>query len=214
MFLCSILLLWGEARGEGLILEVGCSFDGSMEQAFARKLLKYQPRVARLDSLGWRCKLVGLIFGSLGHVHRRAARGLQTAGLTKTRAKHLARYCSVSAVVGSLAVWRRVVLSVPLSAMHIGPFETFDSFFVNLLMDSYKVFKMCVCVCACVFAKSLSDKTFQFTVQSCVCFVVQSKWNTEQDIVSKMSLNCFGVQPSVPARKIGRWNTLLGSQPH
>ena len=79
-----------------------------MEQAFADKLLKYQPHVAGLDSLGWRCRLVVLIFSSLGHIHRLAVPGLQIAGLTKKLGqKQLARYCSVLAVVGSLALWRR-----------------------------------------------------------------------------------------------------------
>ena len=95
-----ILLLWGEVRKR-------CSFYGYMEQAFAEKLRKYPPLAALLDSLGWRYKKAVLIFGSLGHVHRPAVRGLQGVGLTKTRAKQLAMYYSVSVVVGSLAVWRR-----------------------------------------------------------------------------------------------------------
>jgi hypothetical protein len=45
----------------------------------------------------------GTDFGSLGHVHRLAVRVLQIVGLPKTKAKLLARYSSVSAVVGSLA---------------------------------------------------------------------------------------------------------------
>ena len=80
--------------------------DGYMEQAFCDTLLQYQPLVV-LRQPGWRYKLVVLIFGSLGHIHRLAVRGLQIAGLTKTRANQLATYCSVSAVMGSLAVWRR-----------------------------------------------------------------------------------------------------------
>jgi hypothetical protein len=71
-------------------------------------VLKSQPLVACLDRLGCRCKVVALIFGS--HVHRIAVRGLQIVGLTKTRAQQLARYCFVSAVVGSLTVWRRCFL--------------------------------------------------------------------------------------------------------
>ena len=38
-------------------MEVGCSLDGYMDQAFTEKLLKYQPLVTRWDSLGWRDKL-------------------------------------------------------------------------------------------------------------------------------------------------------------
>ena len=50
--------------GEAFILEVGCSVGGYMEQTFAEKLFKYQPLMACWDSLGWRCKLVELIFVS------------------------------------------------------------------------------------------------------------------------------------------------------
>ena len=75
-----------------------------MEQAFGDTLLKYQPLVSSLDSLGYRCKLVALIVGRLGHVHRLTVCGLQIAGLPKTKEKQLAWYCSVSAVMGSLAV--------------------------------------------------------------------------------------------------------------
>lgn len=48
-----------------------------------------------------------LIFVSLGHIHRFAVRSLQIEDLTKTRTKELARFCSVSAVVGTPAVWIR-----------------------------------------------------------------------------------------------------------
>ena len=60
-----IVVVVGGQR-EVLILEVSCSFDCSMEQAFSEILLKYQPIKSRLDSLGYRWKLVALIFVSLG----------------------------------------------------------------------------------------------------------------------------------------------------
>ena len=39
--------------------------------AFNNKIMyvKYQPILAKLSDLGYQCKLVVLIFGSLGHVH-------------------------------------------------------------------------------------------------------------------------------------------------
>ena len=37
----------------------------------------------------------------MGHVHKLVVRGLQIAGLLKRRAKQLAKYCSVSAIIGS-----------------------------------------------------------------------------------------------------------------
>ena len=63
--------------------------------------------VVTIFQLGYRCKLLVFIFGSLGHVHKLVVRGLQMAGLSKRRAKQLAKYCSVSAIIGSRSIWRR-----------------------------------------------------------------------------------------------------------
>ena len=92
---------------EVLILEVGCVFDVYMDQAFHDKHSKYQPLLRIITSLGYRCRFSVLIFGSLGHVHKLTTTGLTIAGMRKRSAKQLARYCSVSAVLGSLFVWRR-----------------------------------------------------------------------------------------------------------
>ena len=96
-----------ESSREVLILEVGCTFDHSLEEAFLTKLLKYQQLKLTISQLGYRCELVVLIFGSLGHVHKLVVRGLQIAGLTKRKAKQLAKYCSISAIIGSRSIWRR-----------------------------------------------------------------------------------------------------------
>lgn len=90
-----------------LILEVGCCFDLYMDLCFSEKMLKYQSLTNALAVCGYRIKLIILIFGSLGHVHRLCVRGLQIAGLSKKTSKQTARYCSVSAIIGSLHVWRR-----------------------------------------------------------------------------------------------------------
>ena len=69
--------------------------------------MKYQPLVECIKSLGYNCQFIVLVFGSLGHVHRLVLRGLQLGGLQKIAAKRLAKYCSVSAVIGSLSIWKR-----------------------------------------------------------------------------------------------------------
>ena len=53
------------------ILEVGCTLDFSLEEAFLTKPLKYQPLVSAMEQLAYKCKLLVFIFGSLGNVHRR-----------------------------------------------------------------------------------------------------------------------------------------------
>ena len=96
-----------ESLREVFILEVGCTFDYSLEEAFLTKVLKYQQLVQSISQLGYSCKLLVFIFGSLGHVHKLVVRGLQMSGLSIRKAKQLARYCSVSAIIGSHLIWRR-----------------------------------------------------------------------------------------------------------
>ncbi len=60
-----------------------------------------------VENLGYKCQLIVLVFGSLGHVHRLAIHGLCIGGLSKTRAKQLAKYCSISATIGSMFIWKR-----------------------------------------------------------------------------------------------------------
>ena len=67
-------------RREVLILEIGCVYDLYMDMAFNDKIMKYQPIWAKLNDLGYQCKLVVLIFGSLGHVHNLVFSGLRLAG--------------------------------------------------------------------------------------------------------------------------------------
>lgn len=66
-----------------LIMEVGCCFDSYMDLCYSEKMLKYQPLVNALKVCGYNTKLVVLIYGSLGHVHKLCVRGLQIAGLSK-----------------------------------------------------------------------------------------------------------------------------------
>ena len=90
------IVLINETSKSVTILEIGCSFDLYMDICFTSKLVKYQPLVECITSLGYHCKLIVLVFGSLGHVHRLAVRGLQNGGMQKADAKRLAKFCSVS----------------------------------------------------------------------------------------------------------------------
>ncbi len=76
------------------LFEVSCAFDLFMEDSYCSKILKYQSLILTVENLGYKCQLIVLVFGSLGHVHRLAIRGLCIGGLSKTRAKQLAKYCS------------------------------------------------------------------------------------------------------------------------
>ena len=85
-------------RREVLFLEIGCVFEMYMEIAFNDKIVKYQPILEILRDLGYQCKLIVFIFGSLGHVHNHVFSGLRLAGLSSRKSKQLAKFCSISAV--------------------------------------------------------------------------------------------------------------------
>lgn len=70
-----------------------CTPDSSVEEAFVRKALQYKPLVTALEQHDYCCRLLVFIFGILGNL----VRGLQLAGLSKLRAKQLARLTSMSA---------------------------------------------------------------------------------------------------------------------
>ena len=101
------VLVVNEEKREITILEVGCTFDYSLKEAFLTKVSKYQLLKNEIEQLGYNCKLLVFIFGSLGHVHRLVIRGLQTAGIPKPKAKALAKFCSISVLIGSRHLWRR-----------------------------------------------------------------------------------------------------------
>ena len=96
-----------EESREVSVLEMACTFDLSLEEAFMSKVIKYQPLLNTISELGYRCRLFVFIFGSLGHTHRLVVRGFQQLGMPKKEAKKLAKYCSVSAIIGSRHIWRR-----------------------------------------------------------------------------------------------------------
>ena len=78
-----------------------------MEDSYLSKTVKYQSLISTIENLGYRCQLIVLVFGSLGHVHRLVIWGLCIGGLFKTRAKQLVKYCSISAITGSMFIWKR-----------------------------------------------------------------------------------------------------------
>lgn len=69
------------------IFEVGCCFDLYMDTCYYSKLLKYQPLVDLIQQLGYNCKLIILVFGSLGHVHKNVIRGMQLGGAARKGSK-------------------------------------------------------------------------------------------------------------------------------
>ncbi len=101
------IVMLNSVENSACIIDVGCCFDLYMDTCYYSKVLKYQPLLECILQLGYECTLVVLVSGSLVQVHRNVVRGLQLGGMQKRGAKKLAKFCSVSAIIGSMHIWRR-----------------------------------------------------------------------------------------------------------
>ena len=90
-----------------LIAEVAVPFDVFLDDCYSNKFDKYFPLSQRIADLGYSCKIFVLLVGSLGLVHRRFVSGLKLLGVSPIqRARAIAKYCSVSAIIGSRIIWK------------------------------------------------------------------------------------------------------------
>jgi hypothetical protein len=89
------------------IVEVSHPFDAFIETCYQSKFNKYMPLNLVIQGLSYRCQTIVLIIGSLGIVHRHFVPGLVKLGLKKTVAKAIAKFLSISCMIGSRRVWRR-----------------------------------------------------------------------------------------------------------
>ena len=89
------------------IIEISNPFDAFINECYDLKFSKYTPLCNSIQNIDYRCTVIVLIIGCLGLVHKRCVKGLQILGMSKARAKALAKYISVSAMIGSRRIWRR-----------------------------------------------------------------------------------------------------------
>ena len=90
-----------------IISEISIPFDAFMGDCFQTKFDKYFPLCNEINELGYYTEIVVLVLGSLGHVHNKFASGLIKNNISKSEAKFLTRYCSVSAIMGSYFSWKQ-----------------------------------------------------------------------------------------------------------
>ena len=83
---------------------IAVPFDNHIQETYHSKFEKYYPLCIEVNNLGFKTKV--LIIGSLGHVHSKFISGLKNIGMSKKEAKHMANFCSISAVIGSSKVWK------------------------------------------------------------------------------------------------------------
>ena len=95
------------ANGRAFIVKIANPFD-FIDMGYQQQLEKYMPLCLALNSVGFHTKIIVLIIGSLGVVHRKFISGLHILGLTQRQGRSLARYLSLSVMSGSRRVWERI----------------------------------------------------------------------------------------------------------
>ena len=88
-------------------MEVAVPFDPFAQVCYQTKFDKYLPLCQRIQDLDFQCTIIILIVGSLGSIHSRFVSGLRLAGIPVRRGRAIAKYCSVSAMIGSRLAWKR-----------------------------------------------------------------------------------------------------------
>jgi hypothetical protein len=90
-----------------MLVEVAVPFDAFVDDCYASKFNRYFPLCQKIADTGYQCRIIVLIVGSLGNLHNRFANGLRLTGICGRRARAIAKYCSVSAMIGSRIIWKQ-----------------------------------------------------------------------------------------------------------
>jgi hypothetical protein len=93
-------------KREAFLVEFAVPFDAFNDRCHAEKFAKYMPLCIEINSLGYFCRVVVVVIGSLGTVHKKVVPGFQLLGISRSTSKWLAKYLSVSAAIGSHRVWQ------------------------------------------------------------------------------------------------------------
>ena len=90
-----------------IINEISTPYDCHMSKCFENKYNKYTPLAQAIGTLGYNVQTVILLIGSMGSVHKSFVSGLLKNNISKFEARYLAKFCSVSAQIGSFRVWKK-----------------------------------------------------------------------------------------------------------
>ena len=89
------------------IVEISHPFDAFIDKCYNSKFDKYFPLCLAIQDFGYECKIIVLVAGALGIVHKHFVPGLRILGFNNVVAKAIAKYVSISSMIGSRRVWRR-----------------------------------------------------------------------------------------------------------
>ena len=96
-----------EEDREVLLAEIAVPFDAFIDICYSKKFEKDIELCHEITTLGYHCRVIVIVIGSLGTVHGRVVSGLHLLGIPRYASRWLARYLSISSILGSLAVWQR-----------------------------------------------------------------------------------------------------------
>jgi hypothetical protein len=88
------------------ITEISVPFDCHIDTCYQEKFNKYFPLSMEINSLGYHCEIIVLIMGTLGVTHKKFIPGLIKMNISKAESKFLAKFCSISSIIGSHQVWK------------------------------------------------------------------------------------------------------------
>ena len=100
------LLMVNHSINSVTIIEVSCPWDRFLDDCYQLKVNKYLPLCQRISGEGLQCKIVVIIVGSSGLIHKRVRPGLKLLGLPSKVATAAAKYLSVSSMIGSNIIWK------------------------------------------------------------------------------------------------------------
>ena len=89
------------------LIEISTPFDAHIDKCFSTKYLKYSPLASEIKDLDYSIEIIILIIGSLGNVHCKLVSGLMMCALPRYEADFLAKYLSISSIIGSFKVWKK-----------------------------------------------------------------------------------------------------------
>ena len=102
------LCLIDHSNSVAFVIELSNPFDAFIEKCYQSKFTKYLPLYLKLREAGFSTKIIVLVVGSLGTVHHRVVPGLRLLGMSRRSSASLAKYLSVSVMIGSRRVWARI----------------------------------------------------------------------------------------------------------
>ena len=91
---------------QAFLVEIALPFDTFIGETYQTKFEKYLPLSREINQFGFETKVIVLIIGSLGNVHKNFVTGLIKLNISRVIAKSLARYCSISSIIGSSKAWK------------------------------------------------------------------------------------------------------------